>query len=102
MVANKNNPNEMLVRTRTLADAEDLADLLERQVEIVQFAGSDYDYRFFVTRSELIELLTTIAEHADYTNFKNHLAAATNRDLRTHNDVYYATLGLSEKRSWAF
>ena len=43
------------------------------------FADADYRYRIYVWSRELTEVLATLQDNIDYTNFKNEVAAHPNQ-----------------------
>ena len=68
VVADKDNPERLLVRARRKSD---LTSALGEDVEVIENAASDYRWRTFVDRSAVKELLERRIDTLSYTNFKN-------------------------------
>lgn len=71
------DPNRIMVRARVRAHLEALKnrfpELLAR-CEVLEIAGTDYAFRFFVTKSVWSQVLSGLAEETDYDNFKSEVA----------------------------
>jgi hypothetical protein len=68
VVADKNNPANLLVRARR---KQDLLNACGNDVEVLKDAGTDYRWRTFVDRKAFSALVAARIDKIDYTNFKN-------------------------------
>ncbi len=68
VVADRNDPNRLLVRARR---RRDLLDVCGNGVEVLKDVGSDYRWRTFVDRRAFSELVANRIDNIGYTNFKN-------------------------------
>src|ERR1017187_2450237 len=68
VVADKNNPDRLLVRARR---KQDLLSVCGKDVEVLKDAGTDYRWRAFVDRNAFSALVAARFDKIDYTNFKN-------------------------------
>ena len=71
------DPNRIMVRARVRGHLEALKKRfpeLLAQCDIQEFAGTDYAFRIFVDKVVWSEVLSGLAEEADYDNFKSEVA----------------------------
>lgn len=74
-VQHKDNPDLVMVRSRSRDDLERLIEALpivmgRSEPEILEYVGSDYAYRIFIPRDYWIAYVASAAGHLNYTNFK--------------------------------
>ena len=72
IVADYNNPGNLLVRGRKRAHVADFLDIDPGEVERTE--GHDYLYRKSVVRAQVMYHVTRQLTHLDYTNFKGATA----------------------------
>lgn len=75
-VKNKDNPDQIMVRSRVKKDLEALVEKLvtwrfvAERPEILEWTGTDYAYRIFIPRDAWRAYLSQAADDLTYTNFK--------------------------------
>src|SRR3954468_19208233 len=74
VVAEPDDPERLLVRSRVRTDLEALRDRYLPDLEIVEWAGTDYRYRGFVARADFEPVAAKLVADIDYPNFKNAVA----------------------------
>src|SRR3954447_12316660 len=74
VVALRDDPERLLVRSRARADLEALRDHYLPDLEIVEGAGTDYRYRGFVARADFEPVAAKLVAAIDYPNFKDAVA----------------------------
>ena len=97
VVAHRDKPDHVLIRSRCRADLERLQELasvnyvLLAQREILENAGSDYRYRIIAHRRDWEWLVPALMREIVYDNFKNevHKLGEPARD-EMHNQVWLA------------
>lgn len=77
-VADRNDPNRLVVRARR---REHLENLFGQNMEIVVSTDSDYKYRVFVERGLLADLAHKTLMSLSYDNFKNSVEDDDLHDL---------------------
>src|SRR4051812_10591751 len=77
-VADRNDPNRLVVRARR---REYLENLFGQSMEIVVSTDSDYKYRVFVERGLLADLAHKTLMSLSYDNFKNSVEDDDLHDL---------------------
>ncbi len=70
IVAHRDRPGHLLVRSRDQRDLEALADRLRPRPQVEHTPDADYAWRLVATRSAIGKLLAATAETLDYWNFK--------------------------------
>ena len=74
-----------------------------RDCEIREFAGTDYAFRIFVSKSDWSTVLAGLNEELDYDNFKSEVARYQGREGRKYerslHDVWSVMHELQESRS---
>lgn len=70
VVANRDDPETVLVRARVREDLESLADVVEDGVAILETRERDYRFRVVLRREEWSRVLALLAGEIDYPNFK--------------------------------
>src|SRR3954467_9955631 len=85
VVAEPDDPERLLVRSRVRADLEALRDRYLPDLEIVEGAGTDYRYRGFVTRADFEPVAAKLVADIDYSNFKD---AVAKRQAHSRAGVY--------------
>ena len=77
VVADRNNPDNLLVRARDDGDAQRMADLLtdasRKPVLVVPTPNHDYAFRMIVHRDVFARVLGDIARDISYDNFKDEV-----------------------------
>lgn len=86
VVANRDDPETVLVRARAREDLEGLSDLIG-SLEILETPDRDYRWRAIVSRRAWSGALVLLAAEIDYPNFK---AEVERRQGRERADVYHA------------
>ena len=67
IVQDKHDPSHLLVRARLKGDIEALFP----KAEIHKDAGTDYRFRAWIKRADVIKVVTDAVKRITYTNFKN-------------------------------
>lgn len=99
----KNAPDVLTVRTRDYQSATTAADTLEMQfgekVEIVTGEGTDYPYRFDVSRENFALWLASEArDYVRYSNFKDEVKASRGKNwANALMDVWSAMHAITDK-----
>ena len=86
VVAQRDDPDLMIVRARTRGDIEGLSNRYLPVGEIDEETGTDYPFRIFVARDEFERAAAALARDIDYDNFKNAVAA---RQGHGRADLYH-------------
>ncbi len=71
------DPNRMMIRARVRGHLEALKKRFSEflgQCAIQEFSGTDYAFRIFVPKAVWSQVLASLAEEADYDNFKSEVA----------------------------
>jgi hypothetical protein len=76
IVADRNDPERLLVRARRAGDIERVFP----QAEVLVGVGTDYLYRALLPRSTVSEAITARIDSIDYPNFKNSVAERDRHD----------------------
>ena len=95
------DPNRIMVRARLKSHLEALMQRFPKQLsecDIKEFAGTDYAYRLFLTKSAWTQVLAGLAEATDYDNFKSAVAQHQGKGGAAYehslHDVWSAMYGL--------
>ena len=92
---NPDDPNDMLVRTRSKEDTDNFAarlkELADYEAEPWHSTKSDYPYRLTAPREAVEKVVTSYATDIDYTNFKASVRSEKHYDA--YSDVWYAMYG---------
>ena len=73
VVADRDDPDRVLVRARTQSDLEALGRLIPNLV-VLETPGGDYGWRAFVAREDWQRAAAELAAEVDYPNFKSAVA----------------------------
>ena len=71
IVENRNNKNELLVRSRTKGDIETVFP----DCEVFEMGKSDYKYRAYIKKTNVSNRLKKLVENINYDNFKNSISS---------------------------
>ena len=82
VVADREDPDRLLVRARSQDDIEALHRLLP-EIEPFSLEHSDYRWRAYVSRADWQSAMSQLVEELDYENFKNALSDRQGAD-RSH------------------
>lgn len=74
-VQDEKDSNVIKIRARARDDLVRLIEACELKSHIVETTDTDYAYRIFVGRSDLMRIMLDMVEGLDYTNFKNEVYA---------------------------
>ena len=91
VVANRHDPELVLVRTRVRDDLEGLRDLVP-ELEIEHTPRADYEWRAAVRRPAWTAVVCSLAAGIDYGNFKDAVAHAQGLDRASLYAIVWATL----------
>ena len=89
---NKNEPEELLVRTRIRGDIEKIFP----NAVVRQWAGTDYRYRASLPRTLVAEAIKEEIENIDYQNFKDSVPLEDAQRHEAYFDVWLDLLALQE------
>ncbi len=81
MVENRNNKEELLVRSRIKGDIEKVFP----DSDVFEIDNSDYKYRSFVKKTDVSNKLKNLIENINYDNFKNSISSD---QLERHNSYF--------------
>ena len=84
IVENRDNPNELLVRSRLKQD-------IERSFpnsEVIELQDADYRYRTFVKREDVSDMLRTEVASINYDNFKNSVPQSDFKRINAYMNVW--------------
>ncbi len=97
VVADRGDPDRVLVRARSREDIEALRRHLP-EIEPFTEPGADYRWRAFVARADWVRAVAELAAEIDYDNFKNAVADRQGRE-RSHlyMEVWQAMLKLQQR-----
>ena len=70
IVENRNNKEELLVRSRIKGDIEKVFP----DSDVFEMESSDYKYRSFIKKTDVSSKLKNIVEDINYDNFKNSIS----------------------------
>lgn len=91
IVENRNNLDQLLVRSRRKGDIEKVFP----DAKVIQEAGSDYRYRAFINRDIVANSIAREVANIDYGNFKN---SVRDHDLHdAYSDFWLIMYKLQEK-----
>jgi hypothetical protein len=91
IVQNRNNLEQLLVRSRRKGDIEKVFP----EAKVIQEAGSDYRYRAFINRDNVANAIAREVSNIDYGNFKN---SVRDHDLHdAYSDFWLIMYKLQEK-----
>lgn len=96
-VQHNTDPNILVVRSRTYADAFTLACFLDDQgksedAKVIYYETSDYPWRVFVPRETWVGFCALAAHHIDYGNFKDAVAKRQGYERASVYSSVWATL----------
>ncbi len=95
-VANRDDPETVLVRARVREDLEQLAGVVG-ELEILETPDADYRWRTIVSRRAWTGALILMAAEIDYPNFKAEVARRQGHGRAgVYGEVWAALLGLQE------
>ena len=77
IVENRNNKDELLVRSRIKGDIEKVFP----DSDVFEMESSDYKYRSFIKKTDVSSKLKNIVEDINYDNFKNQFLLINLRDI---------------------
>jgi len=95
-VAHRDDEDRLMIRARVREDAERLAEALG--AELLETPAADYRFRVVVSRDTWATYVQQAAEHIDYPNFKDAVAARQGRDrAHVYGDVWSVMYGMQER-----
>lgn len=95
IVAHRDKPGHLLVRSRCEADVRALATKLKPRPRVTRTPKADYLFRVTVPRAALGELLQATTADIAYDNFKSAVARAQGPErAHLYHDVWRALLPL--------
>ena len=99
-VQHRDEPNILLIRARSRADLENLADRIGLdESKIVVDTKADYLFRVFVPRQAWITYLTSASEDLDYPNFKSAVGATNPERAYLYHDVWHTLLQIEDEQA---
>lgn len=97
VVADRDDAEHVLVRTRTRVDLEALRDVLG-DIEIQETPGRDYRWRSSVRRVAWSTALVLLAAEIDYSNFKAEVERRQGPErARLYHEIWAALLALQRR-----
>jgi len=102
VVENRDNKDELLVRARVEGDIERvfgdfMGDHPMYDIKVFQMRRSDYEFRAFIPRELVAEVMYTSINEIDYDNFKNSMDKNDHSRKRAYMDVWQAMFDLQER-----
>jgi hypothetical protein len=90
-VQHRDKPNMLLVRARSRADLEQLADRISiNPSKILSTDNADYPYRVLLPKEQWAEYLLSATEDLTYPNFKSAVAKTNPERAYIYHDVWSA------------
>ena len=84
IVENRDNKNELLVRSRVKGDIEKIFP----DAEVIENNDADYLFRAFLPRSQVSEAIKKEVDMIDYDNFKNSVPKSDIKRLNSYMNVW--------------
>ena len=84
IVENRNNKEELLVRSRIKGDIEKVFP----GSDVFEMENSDYKYRSFIKKTDVSSKLKIIVEDINYDNFKNSISPDQSERLHSYLNVW--------------
>ena len=94
-VSDRDDPERLLVRARFRGDLEAMFP----EAEVHEDVGTDYRFRAWVDRVEVVQMIADAATEIDYTNFKSTVAEPWRE--QAYFDVWAALVRAQEERRHA-
>jgi len=77
IVQDHKDPDQLLVRGRFVGDIESIWP----DAKVVEWGGTDYRFRTFLPRKEVVDAMVQEIEALDYNNFKNSVSNLVRHDI---------------------
>ncbi len=84
IVENRNNKNELLVRSRVKGDIENVFP----NSEVFELENSDYKYRSYIKKNDVSNILKNLVENINYDNFKNSISSDQSERHNSYLNVW--------------
>ena len=84
----------LCLRSRVRRDLERFLSVIGKEYQVEAGTGTDYEYRVYISRKDLIEYQTQNIEDLDYDNFKSSLKDAHPERLRIYMNLWSDSFGL--------
>lgn len=96
VVADRDDPDRVLVRARAREDIEALREQIP-DLDPVADAGADYRWRAFVSRESWARAASELASEIDYDNFKNAVRDRQGSDReRRYHEIWHVMKKLQD------
>jgi tetratricopeptide (TPR) repeat protein len=98
VVAQPNEDDQYLVRSRVRNDLENLKSLAQLNNEILENAGTDYRYRLILSGEEWSRALGSLGAAIDYSNFKERIGELPDQRGKSafYQQVWSSSIALKE------
>jgi hypothetical protein len=90
IVADRDDPDRLLLRGRVRADLDPLAKEIGAHVHSTP--GADYPYRFTASKGDVAEAISRLVNAIDYPNFKDEVAQRQGRGRESAYHEIWAAL----------
>lgn len=95
IVEDRNDPDQLVVRSRLLGDL--LAVFPEYEHCVIVSDDSDYRFRLFIPRSEVMDAISLKIAHIEYDNFKNSIPKRQPWRYSAYMKIWGIMMSLQEK-----
>ena len=92
IIATREEPGKLVVRARL---RDDILELFP-WANVVHTTTTDYPYRAYVNRSEVVDAISRYAQDISYTNFKDSVEKQDLRRNRVYHQVWDVSIGLED------
>ena len=86
IVENRNDPSELLVRSRVKGDIEKIIF----DADVFEDSSADYKYRSFIKKEKVASLISNELIKINYDNFKNSVPKDDFERYKAYNNVWSA------------
>jgi hypothetical protein len=93
---NGTSARPLCLRSRVRRDIENFLMAIDKKYKIEDSTGTDYKYRTYVSREDLIEYQIHIIKKLDYDNFKDSLKDVHPERLQTYMNLWSDSFGLQK------
>ena len=95
IVENRNNKDELLVRSRIKGDIEKVFP----DSDVFEMENSDYKYRSYIKKNDVSNKLKNIVEDINYDNFKNSVSKDDKNRLNAYMNVWSSLYKMQTERN---
>ena len=84
IVENRNNKDELLVRSRIKGDIEKVFP----DSDVFEIENADYKYRSYIKKTDVSSKLKNLVEEINYDNFKNSISPDKSERYKSYLNVW--------------